>query len=58
LTIVRANGLTTGDAIVIRNQSGQITNSSNFLSDVNLTGRVDNGDAIVVRNNSGAILPP
>ena len=47
-----------GDAIVIRNQSGQTTNSSNFRSDINLSGRVDNGDAIVVRNNSGIVLPP
>jgi hypothetical protein len=47
-----------GDAIVIRNQSGNLANSSNFLADVNISGRIDNGDAIVVRNNSGMALPP
>lgn len=47
-----------GDAILIRNQSGSIPNSSTFRSDVNASGRIDNGDAVVVRNNSGAVLPP
>lgn len=50
-----------GDAIAIRNLSGQTPNQSNLASvraDINASGRVDNGDAIVVRNNSGATLPP
>jgi hypothetical protein len=46
-----------GDAIVIRNQSGNIPNLSTFRADVNCSGRIDNGDAIIVRNNSGMALP-
>jgi hypothetical protein len=46
-----------GDAIVIRNQSGNIPNLSTFRADVNCSGRIDNGDAIIVRNASGAFLP-
>ena len=47
-----------GDAIVVRNLSGQTPTASNFRADVNASGRIDNGDAIVIRNNSGVALPP
>jgi len=55
---VTASGRTdNGDAIVIRNQSGDIPNLSTFRADLNCSGRIDNGDAIIVRNNSGMALP-
>jgi hypothetical protein len=42
-----------GDATIVRNRSGQITDASNFRADVKPDGSINSGDATVVRNRSG-----
>ena len=42
-----------GDAQQTRNRSGQLTDSTNFRSDVNTDGTVNSGDAFIVRSRSG-----
>ena len=46
-----------GDTQRTRNNSGEITDSDNFRTDVNLDGTVNSGDAIIVRSRSGTGLP-
>jgi len=46
-----------GDALQTRNRSGQITDTTNFRSDVNTDGLVNSGDTTVVRARSGTSLP-
>ena len=45
-----------GDAQQTRNRSGQITDGSNFRSDVNTDGTINSGDAFIVRSRSGTGL--
>ena len=42
-----------GDAQVVRNQSGSLADKDNFRSDVNLDGVINSGDAFIVRGRSG-----
>ncbi len=46
-----------GDAIQIRNRSGQAINATNFRSDFNSDGFVNSGDALIVRTRSGTSIP-
>ena len=46
-----------GDALQTRNSSGQVTDSTNFRSDVNLDGSVNAGDTSAVRSRSGNFIP-
>src|SRR5205085_6812145 len=46
-----------GDALQTRSRSGQVTDPTNFRSDVNTDGLINSGDAISVRNRSGNFLP-
>ncbi len=45
-----------GDAIQVRNRSGQTVDSSTLRYDVNTDGNINGGDAIAVRNRSGDSL--
>ena len=47
-----------GDAQQTRNHSGQLTESTNFRSDVNLDAAINSGDAFIVRKNAGTGLHP
>jgi hypothetical protein len=42
-----------GDAQVVRNQSGSVVDRDNFRSDVTLDGVINSGDAFIVRRQSG-----
>jgi hypothetical protein len=46
-----------GDAQQVRNRSGQLSNGTNFRSDVNRDGAINSGDAFIVRARSGTGLP-
>ena len=46
-----------GDTQRTRNNSGEVTDSDNFRTDVNLDGTVNSGDALIVRSRSGTGLP-
>ena len=46
-----------GDSLQTRNRSGQVTDATNFRSDVNVDGFVNSGDAFIVRSRSGTFLP-
>ena len=46
-----------GDTLSARNLSGQVTNNSNFRSDVNTDAFVNGGDALVIRSHAGDSLP-
>ena len=46
-----------GDALETRNRSGQITNATNFYSDVTIDGVINSGDATIVRSRSWNFLP-
>jgi len=46
-----------GDAQQARNRSGQLTDGTNFRSDINRDGAINSGDAIIVRGRSGNSLP-
>ncbi|HEX8281647.1 MAG TPA: hypothetical protein VF551_09730, partial [Chthoniobacterales bacterium] len=47
-----------GDAQQTRNRSGELTNATNFRSDVNTDGTVNSGDAFIVRARSGDSINP
>ena len=47
-----------GDAVQTRARAGQLTDATNFRSDVNETGNINSGDTTIVRANSGHALPP
>jgi hypothetical protein len=47
-----------GDAQQVRNRSGQVTDATNFRSDVNADGAVNSGDAFITRRNSGTGITP
>jgi hypothetical protein len=42
-----------GDAITVRNRSGQTVNATNYRADVNRSGSIDVGDTTIVRSRSG-----
>ena len=46
-----------GDTIQTRARSGQVTDATNFRSDVNAVGGIKSDDAIIVRSRSGNGLP-
>ena len=46
-----------GDSLQTRNRSGQVTDATNFRSDVNVDGTVNSGDSFIVRSKSGTALP-
>lgn len=46
-----------GDATVVRNNSGTTTSGLNFRSDINTDGTVNSGDAFIVRAKSGTFIP-
>jgi len=46
-----------GDTIVVRNQSGNAIDNTNFIDDVNVDGSINVGDTIRVRANSGDYIP-
>lgn len=52
-----SGAVNSGDAIQVRNNSGQSTTGSNFRTDVNSDGAINSGDATIVRTNSGQALP-
>ena len=41
-----------GDSLQTRNRSGQVTDATNFRSDVNVDGTVNSGDSFIVRSKS------
>ena len=42
-----------GDSLQTRNRSGQVTDATNFRSDVNVDGTVNSGDSFIVRFEIG-----
>ena len=46
-----------GDALQTRGRSGQITDGTNFRSDVNPDGAIAAGDVIIVRGQAGNSIP-
>jgi Concanavalin A-like lectin/glucanases superfamily/Dockerin type I domain len=46
-----------GDTLQTRNRSGQVTDATNFRSDVNVDGFINIGDTLIVRSRSGTFLP-
>ena len=46
-----------GDTIQTRGRAGQLTNATNFRSDVNETGDINAGDTTLVRSRAGNALP-
>ena len=56
---VNASGLVdSGDVFLVRQQTGQTANSSNFREDINASGRIDAADVSVARQQSLTSLPP
>ena len=47
-----------GDATIVRRDSGKLTDDLSFRSDANTDGTVNSGDAFIVRSRSGSSLPP
>jgi hypothetical protein len=55
---VNGSGLVdSGDVFLVRQQSGQSVNSSNFREDVNANGLIDSGDVFLTRQQTGTSLP-
>jgi hypothetical protein len=55
---VNASGLVdSGDVFLVRQQTGQSANSSNFREDVNASGLIDSGDVFLTRQHTGTSLP-
>ena len=55
---VNATGLVdSGDVFLVRQQTGQNANASNFREDVNASGLVDSGDVFIARQQTGTSLP-
>jgi hypothetical protein len=55
---VNASGLVdSGDVFLVRQQTGQSANPSNFQEDVNASGLVDSGDVFLTRQQTGTSLP-
>jgi hypothetical protein len=54
--IIALVAVNSGDASVTRNRSGQITDPTNFRSDVNVDGVVNSADATIVRARTGTSL--
>jgi len=46
-----------GDVFLVRQQTGQTTNSSNFRRDINASGLIDSGDVFLTRQRTGTALP-
>jgi ABC-type multidrug transport system ATPase subunit len=46
-----------GDFLQTRNRSGQVTDDTNFRSDVNVDGFINSGDTFIVRSCLGTFLP-
>ena len=46
-----------GDVFLVRQQTGQTTNSANFRKDVNANGLIDSGDVFLTRQKTGSSLP-
>ena len=55
---VNASGLVdSGDVFLVRQQTSQTANASNFREDVNATGLIDSGDVFVTRQHTATSLP-
>jgi hypothetical protein len=55
---VNATGLVdSGDVFLVRQQTSQTANASNFREDVNASGLIDSGDVFVTRQQTGTSLP-
>jgi len=55
---VNASGLVdSGDVFLVRQHTGQTTNSSNFREDVNASGLIDSGDVFITRQHTATSLP-
>lgn len=55
---VNASGrVDSGDVFLVRQQSLQDANASNFREDINASGRVDSGDVFIARQQSLTALP-
>jgi hypothetical protein len=55
---VNATGLVdSGDVFLVRQQTGQNANSSNFREDVNASGLIDSGGVFLTRQQTGTSLP-
>jgi len=55
---VNASGLVdSGDVFLVRQQTGQTANASNFREDVNASGLIDSGDVFLTRKQTGTSLP-
>lgn len=46
-----------GDLFVVRQQTGQTANASNFRQDVNASGVIDSGDVFLTRQQTGTSAP-
>jgi hypothetical protein len=46
-----------GDVFLIRQQTGQNANASNFREDVNASGLIDSGDVFLTRQHTATSLP-
>jgi len=46
-----------GDTTQTKSRSGQLTDATNFCSDVNLDGRINVGDTNLVKARSGTAIP-
>jgi len=55
---VNASGLVdSGDVFLVRQQTGQTANASNFREDVNASGLIDSGDVFLTRQHTATSLP-
>ena len=52
-----SRGVNSGDTVQTRARSGQLTDATNFRSDVNFSGDINAGDTTIVRARSGTALP-
>jgi YVTN family beta-propeller protein len=50
-------GVNVNDILVVRLRSGELLNTTNFLSDINTTGGINVNDILIVRLSSGNALP-
>jgi hypothetical protein len=46
-----------GDTVQTRNRSGQVSDPTNFRSDVNRDGVINSADTAIIRGQSGQFVP-
>ena len=47
-----------GDSVQTRSRAGQLTDATNFRSDVNEDAVINSGDSNIVKASAGTALPP